>query len=62
MGKRPAPTRRQVLAMTAAAAASTPLRSGLSTAARHPKRILTLVRDAASNSMRAVERVVWVAK
>lgn len=58
----PQPTRRQLLVMTGAAAASAPLRGGLSHLARRPKRILTLVRDAATNSVRAVERVIWVAR
>ena len=54
------PTRRQVLA--GAAASSVPIRFGLGTVAKRPKVILELTRNAATNSMRAVERVIWVAK
>lgn len=55
------PNRRQVLA-GAAAASTVPLRAGVSKLAMKPKVILELTRNAATNSMRAVERVIWVAK
>ena len=55
------PTRRQVLAggLTASAV---PIRAGVSKLAMRPKVILELTRNAATNSMRAVEKVIWVAK
>ena len=55
------PTRRQVLA-GAAAVSAVPMRAGLGKLAMKPKVILELTRNAATNSMRAVERVIWVAK
>lgn len=54
-------TRRQLLA-GAGAAAAVPGKSLLSQVAKRPKVILELTRDAATNSMRAVERIVWVVK
>ncbi len=54
-------TRRQLLAGSAAAAA-VPAKGLLSKVAMRPKVILELSRNAATNSMRAVERVIWVAK
>lgn len=59
--KRFQPNRRQVLA-GAAAATTVPMRAGVSKFATRPKVILELTRNAATNSMRAVERVIWVAK
>lgn len=53
-------TRRQVLATGVAAAV--PIRFGAVQLARKPKVVLELVRNSATNSMRAVERVIWVAK
>ena len=55
------PTRRQILA-GAAAATAIPLRLGVSKLTMRPKVILELTRNAATNSMRAVEKVIWVAK
>ncbi len=55
------PNRRQVLA-GAAAVSAVPLRSGVGKLAMKPKVILELTRNAATNSMRAVEKVIWVAK
>jgi len=59
--KRFKPTRRQVLA-GAVAASAVPARVGLSGIAKRPKVILEVTRNAATNSMRAVEKVIWVAK
>jgi|GEM_PF-3679745 len=59
--KRFKPTRRQVLAGSLAVSA-VPLRFGASKLATRPKVILELTRHAATNSMRAVEKVIWVAK
>lgn len=59
--KRFRPTRRQVLA-GAAAASAVPVRSGVSRLAMKPKVILELTRNAATNSMKAVEKVIWVAR
>ena len=55
------PTRRQGLT-GAAAASAVPIRVGVNRLAMRPKVILELTRSAATNSMRAVEKVIWVAK
>lgn len=59
--KRFTPTRRQVL-VGAAATTAIPARGLVSKLAMRPKVILEVTRHAATNSMRAVERVIWVAK
>lgn len=59
--KKSGPSRRQVL-VGAAASAGLPAVHGIGRLVMRPKVILELTRNAATNSMRAVERVIWVAK
>ncbi len=54
-------SRRQLLG-GAAATAVIPARAGFSVLSKKPKVILELTRDAATNSMRAVEKLIWVAR